>query len=270
MQIMKTLARAAWFLGMAGLAQGMDIKDGDQIAVLSGQSFETYCWSPSGYMRLLADALARQGVRNPMTIFLEGQTTGQMLARLDGEVIANKPVYALVIPGTRDYNPFAQKSVDAAFTANLTAIIGKLQAAHIKTVLVTSYASNSNLAFAPNQHVGEHNAAIRALAQEHGLTLIDLVKVVDAAPMVVPRDGSLAAKAVVHQLLAGEVLRTLGVSEAQVAACRMAWLDTPGAIQLPPSVSVNTYAQLKASAQARGQDIASFMTEALKDRCKSP
>ena len=248
-----------------GFAPGeVAIKDGDKIAVLSGQSFETYGWGPAGYMHLLADELGKAGAKNALTICLDGQTTGQLLERLEREVIANKPVYALLIPGTRDYNPFAQKAVDAAFTSNLQAIIDKLQAAHIKTVLVTSYASNSNLAFSPNQNVGEHNDAIRALAKEHGLTLIDFVKVVDAEPKIVPFDGSLTAKAVVHQMLAGEVLRTLGVGDPQVAACRKAWLDTPGAIQLPPSVSVNTYAKFKAAAQASGKDLDSYMTAVLE------
>ncbi|MEI6071714.1 MAG: GDSL-type esterase/lipase family protein [Verrucomicrobiae bacterium] len=252
----------------AGFALGeISIKDGDQIAVLSGQGFP-YAWSPSGYMRLLADELAKAGVKKAPWIFLDGQKTEQMLARLDSDVIAKKPVLALIIPGTRDYNAFAQRSVDESFTKNLEAIITKLEAAHIKTVLVTSYASNSDLAFSPNQNVGEHNDAIRVLAKAHGLTLIDFVKVVDAEKKLVPFDGSLAAKAVEGQMFAGEVLRSLGFREQEIAACRQAWLDTPGAIQLPPSVSANTYEKLKAGAKASGVEVGPYMTETLRNGLK--
>lgn len=243
---------------------GLELKDGNQIALLSGQSFDIWNWSPSGYLRLLTDELAKSGIKKQPWIPLEGQKTEQMLARLDAEVIAKKPVFALIIPGTADYNPFAERKVSAAFTNNLDAILVKLQAAGVKTVLVTSYASNSNLAFSPNPNVAEHNEAIRALAKQHGVPLIDFVKVVDNEKPLVPLDGSLVAKSLVNQMFAGEVLRALGMGDKEVAACRHAWLDKPGAIQFMPSVSVNTYAKLKAAAEAAGKDVGSYMTEVLR------
>jgi len=251
------------FLAVPFLAGGFEMKDGDAIAILSGQSFEIWNWSPSGYMHLLTDELAKAGIKKNLWIPLEGLKTVQMLQRLDGDVIAKKPVYALIVPGTADYNPFAQRTVSAEFTNNLESILVKLRTAGIRTILVTSYASNSNLAFPPNANVAEHNEAIRTLAKAHGLPLIDFVRVMNNEKGAVPFDGSLAAKSVINQMFAGEVLRMLGCSDKEIEVCRRAWLDKPGAIQFMPSVSVNTYGKLKAAADAAGKDVGSHMTEVL-------
>ncbi len=254
----------ALFLATSSFSAGLALKDGDKIAILSGQSFDIWNWSPSGYMRLLTDELAKAGVKKELWLPLEGQKTTQMLERLDADVIAKKPAFTLIIPGTADYNPWAERTVSVAFTNNLKAILVKLQAAHIKPVLVTSYASNSNRGFSTNPNVAEHNEAIRALAKAHGLPLIDFVNVVDIEKSLVPLDGSLAAKCIVNQMFAGEVLRVLGMGDNEIAACRHAWLDTPGAIQFMPSVSVNTYTKLKAAANAAGKDVGTYMTEVLR------
>ena len=51
MNCSKVIALAALLAGVPLLSNGMDLKDGDKIAIVSGQSFETYTWGPSGYMR---------------------------------------------------------------------------------------------------------------------------------------------------------------------------------------------------------------------------
>lgn len=268
MRFVITVSLAALLLAVPAFAHGLELKDGDKIAILTGQSFDIWNWSPSGYMRLLTGELAKAGVKKEPWIPLEGQKTAQMLERLDADVIAKRPACTLIIPGTADYNPFAERKVAAAFTNNLEAVLVKLQAAGLKTVLATSYASNSNRAFSPNANVAEHNEAIRALARAHGLPLIDFVKVVDGEKTVVSLDGSLAAKGIVNQMFAGEVLRALGYGDNEIAACRRAWLDKPGAIQFMPSVSVNTYARLKAAAAASGKDVGSYMTEVLREHAE--
>ncbi|MEI6070993.1 MAG: GDSL-type esterase/lipase family protein [Verrucomicrobiae bacterium] len=262
--IFRKLALLALFIGAPLFANALDLKDGDQIAVLSGQNFEIWSCGPSGYIRLLLNEFTKAGIKQePRLIALEGKKTEQMLARLDDEVIAKKPVVALIIPGTEDYNPWAEKTVSESFKNNLDAIIGKLHAASIKTVLVTSYACNSNLAFIPNQNVAEHNDAIRSMAKEHGLPLIDFVKVVDNEKKIVPFDRSLMARAVVNQMLTGEILRVLGYSDQEVAACRQAW-----PLEFPPSVSNNTYAKLRTAAKASGKEVDAYITEVLHDSVK--
>jgi len=263
----KALALIALLIGIPFFAKAIDVKCGDKLAILSGQSFDCWSWSPSGYLHLMAGELIKSGLTAEPSIVFEGQNTEQMLACVD-DVIAKKPGYALLIPGTADYNPWRDKSVSESFTKNLAAVIGKLKEANIKLVLATSYASNSNLALTFNSNIGEHNDAIRALAKEYGLASIDFVTVVDREKKAVPFDGSLVAKALVNQMFAAEVLRSMGFGDKEVAAFRAEWLDAPGAVQFKPSVSVNTYDKLKTAAKVAGKDVGTFMTEVLREKIR--
>jgi|GEM_PF-5146848 len=266
MNIHKLFIIAVLLAGVPSFAKGLDLKQGDKIAIVSGQSFETYTWSASGYMRLLTEELAKSGVRDAIRISLENQKTAHMLARIDKDVIGQKPAFVLLIPGASDYNAWQEKNVSESFTTNLSDVIEKLQSAHIKTVIATSYAVSCNPSLSLNKNVTEHNDVIHALAKKYNLPLIDFVKVVDDEPKIVPFDGNLAAKALVHQMFAAEVLRTLGYGEKEIADCRKAWLDTPGAVEFMPSVSNNTYAKLKAAAKAAGKDVTDYMAEVVHQK----
>ena len=257
------LVLGAWLVGAPMFGHAMDLKDGDKIAVLSGQNFEIWSCGSNGYIRLLLNELAKSGVKQSPVVLLEGQTTGQMLARLDSEVIAKRPVVAVIIPGNADYNAWTEKTVSESFANNLKAIVVKLKAAKIKTVFVTSHVSNSDLASALNPNAAGHNEAIRSLAKEQGLLLIDFVKVVDKEEKIVPFDRSLMARAVVNQMLTGEIMRVIGYSDREIAACRQAW-----SLELTPSVSNNTYARLKAAAKSSGKDVDAYITEVLHNSVK--
>ena len=255
---------AGLIAGSSFRAKGLELKVGDRIAMLSGPSLEIWNWSPSGYMRLLTDEITKAGVKNIGWICLENQKMAQMLARLDEEIIAKAPVYALIIPGTADYNPWTEKTVSEAFKRNLTEIVRKLKAANIKTVIATSYVVNSNLQHPANANVAAHNDFIRALAKEHSLPLIDLVALVNEEQKSVSFDGSPVAKCLVNQIFTAASLKAFGFGDHEVAECRRAWLDTPRAIQLMPSVSVNTYELLKAAAKSSRKDVGAYMTEVLQ------
>jgi lysophospholipase L1-like esterase len=241
----------------------LDLKPTDKVAVLSGQSFEGWSWAPSGYLRLVSDELTKAGLNSQPSIDFENIKTSEMVQHIDADVIAKAPAYVLLIPGMADYNPWTQAAVDDSYKANLETVIGKLQAANIKTVLVVAYASNSNLAFATNKNIGPHNDVVRALAQEHNLPLIDLMQLIDNAPKTVPFDGNPVAKCLVHQILAAEILKTMGETDAEVAALKQAWFDKPGAVQIKPCLSINQYEKIKAAAKAAGKDPADLMAEIL-------
>jgi lysophospholipase L1-like esterase len=242
----------------------LKIKNGDKVAILSGQRFRNYEWSPLGHMRLATDEVKKAGVTR-FPFIVEGKTTAQILKNLDRKVFAKNPVMALLMPGTGDYNPWRTKTVDETFAANIEQIIQKLKAANIQTALATSYATNGKPNVFPSQIVIKHNQVIRDLAVKHGLTLIDFVAVVDAevAKKQLDFDGGPAANCMVSQLFAAEILRWLGVDEASLVASRQAWLDKPGAIQIQPAVSVNTFEKLIQAAKAAGTDVDRHMTKIL-------
>lgn len=256
------------WIGSSFAVRGMDLKDGDKVAFITGQAFELWSWSPSGYMRLLTDKLADAGIKKDPLVVLERVTTTQMLQRVDDDVIAKAPRYAIIIPGTADYNAWTERVVAAEFIQNLAGVIEKLQAAKIKPILVTTYPAPSNLSLGLNKNVADHNEAIRALAQEKNVPLIDFAQAVDDETKVVPFDGNPVAKCLVNQIFAGEVLRVLGFEHQDIVAARAAWLEMPGAIKLMPAVSVNNYEKLKAAAKAAGKTVEAQMTGVLHDALK--
>jgi len=230
----KMVALGALISLVPSLSRAMNIENGETISVLDGARLEFWEWEPSGFCRLVTDELAKCGIKkNPFGVGLDRVKTAEMLARLDS-VIEASPAYAILMPMCADYNPWTEPHPSESYTKNLGEIMTKLKAANIKTIIVTSYAQNSNSEFSPNNNTADYNEVIRGLAQEHGATLIDLTEILDKAEKPVPLDGSPAAKALVNQIFAGEVLRVLGFSDQEVADCRKAWLDTPGLVMLPP------------------------------------
>ena len=222
----------ALLIGVSYPSQAMDIQDGDKLAIMGGNNrMEIWDWEPSGYSRLLTNELANVGVKKTPLVLPPGRTTEQMLANLQSDVIEQRPVLAVIMPGNADYNCFTTKTPSESYYANLKAIVEQLKAESIKPVLVTSYVLNSDRNFSPNQNTAQFNEVIRTLAQELNVKLIDFTNVVDQEQTSVNLDGSYASKALVNQMFAGEVLRVLGYSDQEVAACRQAWLDTPGLVQ---------------------------------------
>ena len=104
------------------------------------------------------------GVRNAIQISLENQKTAQMLQRIDKDVI-DKAGRRAAHSRSGKLQPWAKRTSAESFNTNLTAVIGKLRAAHIKTVIATSYAVSCNLPLSLNQNVAGHNDAIRSLAK---------------------------------------------------------------------------------------------------------
>ena len=222
----------ALLIGVSYPCKAIDIQDGDKLAIIGGHNrMEIWDWEPSGYSRLLTNELANVGVKKFPLVLAPGRTTEQMLANLQSDVIEQRPILAVIIPANADYNCYTTKTPNESYYANLKTIVEQLKAESIKPVLVTSYALNSDRNFSPNQSTAQFNEVIRTLAQELNVKLIDFTNVVDQEQTSVNLDGSYASKALVNQMFAGEVLRVLGYSDQEVAACRQAWLDKPGLIE---------------------------------------
>jgi lysophospholipase L1-like esterase len=242
------------------------MKDGDKIAILSGQRFRNYAWGPSGHLRLLIDELSALGVRRSPLINLDGLTSAKMLARLDPDVIAKKPVHVLIIPGTADYKVATTAQMPAKSRENLSAIIEKLKAAGIASTLMTSYAVNGNASYGSNANSAGHNDAIRELARTHHIGLLDFAKAVDEARQTspVPFDGNPIANCMVSQVLTGEILQLVGYPRENIPRRRKAWMDIPSVISFKPLVSVNTYTALQAAAKADGHPVEEQMKRILE------
>lgn len=81
-------------------------------------------------LRFQTDVFWRNGVfaYTVLNKGISGNTTAQMLARFDADVVANNPIYAVIGGGINDIN---QGVTEAVYLANLTAMFNKCVAASI-------------------------------------------------------------------------------------------------------------------------------------------
>lgn len=97
-----------------------------------------------------------------------GNTTAQMLVRLDRDVLAYQPDVVVLMGGTNDRCLRSQPATVTQAAANLRAIIERLHAAGVVVVLMTIPPC---LGLA---HILPMNAAIRRLAAVEGTPLVDI------------------------------------------------------------------------------------------------
>ena len=70
-----------------------------------------------------------------------------------------------------------------------------------------------------------------------------------------------------NQIVAAEILRTLGVSESDIAVLRKRWDDYPFAVGRP-EVSINEFLKLKAVAEKSGQSVDELVSSTLTHSVK--
>jgi lysophospholipase L1-like esterase len=97
---------------------------------------------------------------------VSGNTTAQMLARIDADVIALAPDLCVVLAGTNDVGTAV---ATATSIANITAMVDRLQSAGIRPVLCTIPPRDDGFLTA----IAALNAAVKETAARRGLTLLD-------------------------------------------------------------------------------------------------
>ena len=211
----------------------VNLNDGDKIAVCGGWIEGMNPWSAmpgafewTGYKGLAGLALRECGIRNaPFVGGLDRVKTDAIAAGIDN-VIADAPAYVVLANlGTGGQNAFTEPHPNEAYIKNIGAILAKLKAAKIRTIIATSHIKYTDPAgcSGANNNMAEYNDVIREAAQKYEATLIDFTKILDETEKTIPMDASPEAAAWVNQMFAGELLRVLGYSDKDVAACRKAW-----------------------------------------------
>lgn len=251
------------------------IKDGDSIAFM-GDSLTQLgnVHKPNGYIHLVIEGLKAAGVNaTPIPVGIGGNTTRHMLARLEKDVIAKKPVWMTLNSGINDAGPISVEE----FGTNITKIVDQASAAGIKVILMTTtIGAGENLDAPSSLKCQKFCAEFRKLANERHLILVDLNAVMAKELTARKQDGLKGLKLTYdgthlnglgNQIVAAEILKTLGVSEPQLAALRKRWDDYPFAVAMP-EVSVNEYVKLKAVADKNGKTIDEQVSEVLTNRVK--
>jgi len=238
------------------------IKNGDSIAYL-GDSLTQLGndHKPNGYLHLVTEGLKAAGVDTvPIPAGIGGHTTVDMLARLDRDVISKKPVWMTLNSGIND----TPRMEPAEFGANLAKIMDRATAAGIKVILLnTTLGDGENLTSPETLKRLRFCEEFKKLATERHLILVDLNTAMVKAVTELSKDGTKGLKLTYdgthlnglgNQIIAGEILRALGVPKATLATLHKRWDDYPFS-QGRPTASVNDYLKLKAAADKNGKSV---------------
>ena len=211
------------------------VKSGEKVAFL-GDSITQFGWDrPGGYVHLVAEGLESAGVKIvPIPAGVSGNTSHDMIGRVDASVISKKPDWMTLSCGANDVLHGANGGVELEpYKANITAIVDKAQAAGIKVMILTSTLLYEGESGIYNQKVVAYNDFLRQLAKERNLPLVDLNNIFWKAVAATPRphltvDG-------IHMspegniLMARGVLEGFGLSTEQVDAFEKTWRQAPDA-----------------------------------------
>lgn len=198
------------------------VKSGQSVAFL-GASITEFGWnSPTGYVKLAFNNLTDNGIDIvPVPAGVSGNTSRDMLGRLERDVLNKKPTWVTIDAGGNDV---WHNSVDfAEYMKNMTAIVDKCQAAGIRVIVqtCTPIGEDPNNEFNPK--LGYYNTFLRYLAEQKHCLLADLnadsvsvIKTKTGPDNIITTDG-------VHmndrgnRLMATGLLKTMGLSAEQIA-----------------------------------------------------
>jgi lysophospholipase L1-like esterase len=174
------LVNAGLIVSVSGTLTGGDIGFGDSItsggaSSLGGRTTTTPASIMFGNSYFdLASLTANSPILFRRDAGVSGNTTADMLARIQADVIAYKPSRVLFCAGVNDINIAARSN--SAIRADYTVILNRLQAAGIEPVLLTI--PPSWLGATQRPQFFQHNAWIAETAEARGLQLIDIFSVV--------------------------------------------------------------------------------------------
>jgi len=229
-----------------------------------------------GFVHLIDQACQQQGVT---LVFLHqltpGYTSRDLLANLKKSALAQQPDWLVFGCG---YFDSLSNLPPAQFTTNVAAIIDQATAAGAKVVLLTPLMNGEDPATPPNQKMIPYCAALRTLAQQKNLPLVDLNAAEQAElakvhqQLALPTPGLQLTNDAVHlnglghEMVATEILRTFGFTPAQLAQARDTWLDLPDGMDLIPrgTLSVRQYLQLRSLAAGEGLTVNQLVYEMLQ------
>jgi lysophospholipase L1-like esterase len=233
-KIALTIALSLFFTRFA--SADLLLKDGDKVAFL-GDSITAQGWEfPGGYVKLTVAGLQTLGVKIvPIPAGVGGNTSQDMLARFQADVLSKKPDWLTISCGVNDVWHGAGGVALEPYEKNITSMVDQAQAAGIKVLIMTATVigeddndNNKKLAayndflhqLATQRHlpVAEENAAFQA-AIKAGPSLPDHSPILTADGVHPTPDGA--------QVMASALLAGFGATPAQVTQVQQAWLDMP-------------------------------------------
>ena len=214
------------------------VKDGQKVAFLGDSTTQYGGEIPGGYVNLVVAGLATQGVKIvPIPAGARwGNTSNEMLARLNRDVLSKQPDWMTLSCGVNDVtgNP-AGVDLDT-YKKNIASIVDQVQAKGVKVLIFTTNMTGEDISNSNNQKLAAYNDCLRQLAKERNLPLADINSAFqDAITAAKPARGTLVLTVDNerlnpdgHRLMARVILKALGVSEAAMPKVEEAWNALPG------------------------------------------
>ncbi len=221
--------------------------------VTMGDSITQAGGRPGGYVTLLGEYLAAVYPSTPIEIVnagISGHKATDMQARFDHDVIQARPDLVTINVGVNDvwhaFRDFqAHKDYPDGSLPNgvplplyrekLEAMITAAEDAGIKVVLLTPTVIHENLSSPENQRLAGYIDAMKVLGAAHHCPIVDLnaafTTVIGAYRALAGPDRNLLTVDGVHmnpagnQLMAWQILRGLGVPEADLEATQLEGVD---------------------------------------------
>ncbi len=248
------------------------VKSGDKVAFLGDSITANGAVPPGGYVRLVESGLAQQGVKiEAIPAGVSGNTSKDMLARLERDVLAKKPTLMTLSCGVNDvWHGLTGVDLET-YKENIRAIVDRAQAAGIRVVILTSTMISEDQGAANNQKLTAYNDFLRTLAKEKNLPLADLnadeqteLKQLTAEK---PVKGSTLTMDGVHpnalgnEMMATGILKTFGLSDKQLLQQHSTWLDLANAAQVKVTVKLTPrqFRALQILATDANQPIETFL-----------
>jgi lysophospholipase L1-like esterase len=217
---------------------------GQKVAFL-GDSITQFGIRPGGYVTLVAQALEQNG--NKVEVIpagVSGNTSKNMLARLNKDVLSKKPDWMTLSCGVNDVWHGAKGVPLDQYQGNITSIVDQATAAGIKVVILTSTMIGEDQANANNQKLVAYNDFLHSLAAQKHLPIADLNADMQASlaeqkartPNLkneLTVDG-VHPNALGNQVMATGVLKAFGFTDAQLAQAKEAWDKNAQAPSTPP------------------------------------
>jgi lysophospholipase L1-like esterase len=255
-------------------AQEMLVKDGQKIAFLGDSITQLGMSLPSGYCRLVVSGLEANGLKvQPIGAGISGNTSKDMIARVDRDVIDKKPDIMTLSCGVNDVWHGKTGVELEPYKKNITDIIDKAQAAGIKVVVLASTMILEDAHYDNNKKLVAYNNFLRDIAKEKGCAFADLnadmqgaVKANgggDAKHFPVLTVDGVHMNPLGNRMMARGVLKAFGLNETQIEKAEQAWLDIPAACRLDYNrmVTIRQYDLLNAAATKQNRPVNELLNE---------
>ena len=276
----RTIVAASVFALSASIApaqttrQSLVVNDGQKLAFLGDSITQFGMETQSGYCRLVISALQANGLKvQPIGAGISGNTSREMIARVDRDVISKKPNVMTLSCGVNDVWHGKSGVELEPYKKNITDIIDKAQAAGIKVVVLASTMIREDAGNDNNKKLIEYNNFLHDIAKEKGCPFADLNADMQAAVKangggdskhfpVLTVDG-VHMNPLGNRIMASGVLRALGLNDEQIAKAEQTWLDIPAACKADARgmLTIRQWDQLNAVAVKQNRPINELLNE---------